>query len=89
VILDSLVIAAVGAAGAFAAALRRWWAQRLGFLVERHIRARLVRHAYRLHLGFHAEVASGVLISRTSSDRSRRPPWPHCKPGRPVSSTPP
>ena len=68
VIGDSLVIAAVGAAGAFAAALRRWWAQRLGFLVERDIRARLVRHAYRLHLGFHAEVASGVLVSRTSSD---------------------
>jgi ATP-binding cassette, subfamily B, bacterial len=68
VIGDSLVIAAVGAAGAFAAALRRWWAQRLVFLVERDIRARLVRHAYRLHLGFHAEVASGVLVSRTSSD---------------------
>jgi ATP-binding cassette, subfamily B, bacterial len=68
VIGDSLVIAVVGAAGAFAAALRRWWAQRLGFLVERDIRARLVRHAYRLHLGFHAEVASGVLVSRTSSD---------------------
>ena len=27
-----------------------------------------MRHAYRLHLGFHAEVASGVLVSRTSSD---------------------
>jgi ATP-binding cassette subfamily B protein len=65
---DSLVIAVVGAAGALAAALRRWWAQRLGFLVERDIRARLVRHAYRLHLGFHSEVASGVIVSRSSSD---------------------
>jgi ATP-binding cassette, subfamily B, bacterial len=68
VIGDSLLIAVVGAAGALAAALRRWWAQRLGFLVERDIRARLVRHAYRLHMGFHSEVASGVLVSRTSSD---------------------
>jgi ABC-type multidrug transport system fused ATPase/permease subunit len=68
VILDSLVITVAGAAGAFAAALHRWWPQRLGFLVERDIRARLVRHAYRLRLGFHSEVASGVLVSRISSD---------------------
>src|SRR4051794_1053670 len=37
VLVDSAVICAVGAFGACAAALRRWWAQRLGYLVERDI----------------------------------------------------
>jgi ATP-binding cassette, subfamily B, bacterial len=58
----------VGLVGALVAALRRWYAQLLAFLVERDIRRRLVRHLYGLHLGFHQQTSTGLLLSRTGSD---------------------
>lgn len=63
-----VLLLAVGIVGALIAGLRRWYAQVLAFLVERDIRRRLVTHLYRLHLGFHLETPTGVLISRTGSD---------------------
>jgi ATP-binding cassette subfamily B protein len=62
------VLGCVGLAGALIAGLRRWYAQLLGFLVERDIRQRLVAHLYRLHLGFHDTTPTGLLVSRTGSD---------------------
>ncbi len=62
------LLGCVGLAGALIAGLRRWYAQLLAFLVERDIRQRLVAHLYRLHLGFHHETPTGLLVSRTGSD---------------------
>lgn len=62
------VLLAVGVAGALVAGARRWYAQVLAYLVERDIRRRLVAHLYGLHLGFHLETPTGVLLSRTGSD---------------------
>lgn len=65
---DIALLAGVGLVGAVVAGLRRWYAQLLAFLVERDIRARLVRHLYGLHLGFHQATPTGLLLSRTGSD---------------------
>jgi ATP-binding cassette, subfamily B, bacterial len=62
------LLGAVGLVGALVAGLRRWYAQLLAFHVERDIRRRLVRHLYGLHLGFHQETSTGLLLSRTGSD---------------------
>jgi len=62
------VLAVVGLSGALVAGLRRWYAQRLAYLVERDIRHRLVEHLYGLHLGFHQQTPTGLLLSRTGSD---------------------
>lgn len=63
-----VVLGAVGVVGALIAGARRWFAQLLAYLVERDIRRRLVTHLFRLHLGFHRDTPTGLLITRTGSD---------------------
>ncbi|HLI45403.1 MAG TPA: ABC transporter ATP-binding protein [Acidimicrobiales bacterium] len=62
------LIAAVGAAQALFAGVRRYSAMRLAYQVETDLRQRLFAHLQRLHFAFHDRAQTGQLMSRSATD---------------------